>query len=252
MAISVDKVYKTVLTILNREQRGQLTPAQFNKLANQAQLEILEKTFYDYNRSLNKSNVVGSNDDYGDVTKSIKEKIDHFLKLITISIDTVNDQINLTNTITDLYKLVSVYKDDNSTEIEEINISELPHIISSKLINPTTTYPIFYRQQVTDNTGGTAHLDNAIKILPATLTGNLNLYYIKKPDTVAWNISSQAGPNNSIQFDSASSVNFELHPSEEPNVIIKVLSYVGVVIKDPFVIQSMAKIEQETFNKENI
>ena len=55
MAISVDKVYKTVLTILNREQRGQLTPAQFNKLANQAQLEILEKTFYDYNRSLNKS-----------------------------------------------------------------------------------------------------------------------------------------------------------------------------------------------------
>tara|TARA_R100001509_G_scaffold71345_1_gene39845 strand:- start:7787 stop:8545 length:759 start_codon:yes stop_codon:yes gene_type:complete len=252
MAISVDKVYKTVLTILNREQRGQLTPAQFNKLANQAQLEILEKTFYDYNRSLNKSNVVGSNDDYGDVTKNIKEKIDHFLKLATVAIDTTNDQINLTNTITDLYKLVSVYKDDNSTEIEEINISELPHIISSKLINPTTTYPIFYRQQVTDNTGGTAHLDNAIKILPATLTGNLNLYYIKKPDIVAWNISSEVGPNSSIKFDSASSVNFELHPSEEPNVIIKVLSYVGVVIKDPFVIQSMAKIEQETFNKENI
>ena len=251
MAISVDKVYKTVLTILNREQRGQLTPAQFNKLANQAQLEILEKTFYDYTRSVNKSNVVGSNDDYGDVTKSIKEKIDHFLKLITISIDTVNDQINLTNIVTDLYKLVSVYKDDNSTEIEEVKISELPHIISSKLINPTTTYPIFYRQQVTDNTG-TAHLDDAIKILPSTLTGSLNVYYIKKPDVVAWNASNQAGPNNSIQFDSASSVNFELHPSEEPNVVIKILSYVGVLIKDPFVIQSMAKKEQETFNKENI
>ena len=41
MAISVDKIYKTVLTILNREQRGQLTPGQFNKLAQQAQLCLL-------------------------------------------------------------------------------------------------------------------------------------------------------------------------------------------------------------------
>ena len=160
--ISVDKVYKTVLTILNREQRGQLSPSQFNKLANQAQLELLEKAFYDYNRSLNKSNVVGSNDDYGDLTNNIKEKIDQFLKVATIAIDTTNDLVNLTNNITDFYRLISVYKNDNLTQFEEIKISELPYVLSSNLINPTSSYPIYYRQQITDG----SDLDDAIKILP--------------------------------------------------------------------------------------
>src|SRR6056300_1406545 len=148
MAISVDKIYKTVLTILNREQRGQLTPGQFNKLAQQAQLEILEKTFYDYNRVLSKSNVIGSNDDYGDLANNIKEKIDHFLKLKSVAIDTTNDLINLTDNVTDLYRLISIYKSDNLTQFEEIKISELPYVLSSKLISPSSSYPIYYRQQI--------------------------------------------------------------------------------------------------------
>ena len=46
MAINVDQVYKTVLLIINKEQRGYLTPDEFNKLATQVQLEIFEKFFY--------------------------------------------------------------------------------------------------------------------------------------------------------------------------------------------------------------
>jgi len=33
MAVSVDKVYKTVLFVLNKEQRGYVTPAEFNSIA---------------------------------------------------------------------------------------------------------------------------------------------------------------------------------------------------------------------------
>ena len=33
MAVSVDTVYKTVLYILNKEQRGYITPDEFNNLA---------------------------------------------------------------------------------------------------------------------------------------------------------------------------------------------------------------------------
>ena len=40
MAISVDSVYKTVLLILNKEQRGYLTPDEFSKIGTQVQLEI--------------------------------------------------------------------------------------------------------------------------------------------------------------------------------------------------------------------
>ena len=33
MAVNVDIVYKTVLLILNKEQRGNLSPDEFNKVA---------------------------------------------------------------------------------------------------------------------------------------------------------------------------------------------------------------------------
>ena len=52
MAINVDTVYKTVLLILNKEQRGYVTPDEFNKIATQVQLEIFEKYFEDLNQQM--------------------------------------------------------------------------------------------------------------------------------------------------------------------------------------------------------
>ena len=48
--MNVNTVYTTVLSILNKEQRGYLTPDEFNKVATQVQLEIFEKFFEDYNQ----------------------------------------------------------------------------------------------------------------------------------------------------------------------------------------------------------
>mgnify|MGYP003640912004 CR=1 FL=1 len=42
--ISVDTVYQRVLALANKEQRGYVTPLEFNLLANQAQLLIFEQT----------------------------------------------------------------------------------------------------------------------------------------------------------------------------------------------------------------
>ena len=70
MAISVDTVYKTVLLILNKEQRGYMTPDEFNKIATQVQLE----TFENYFESLNQQLRVPDNDsEYADRIKNIDE-----------------------------------------------------------------------------------------------------------------------------------------------------------------------------------
>ena len=52
MAINVNTVYQTVLTILNKEQRGYMTPDEFNNVATQVQLEIFEKYFEDLNQQI--------------------------------------------------------------------------------------------------------------------------------------------------------------------------------------------------------
>jgi len=75
MAVSVDTVYRTVLLILNKEQRGYMTPDEFNKTAAQAQLEIFESYFDDLNQQLR---IPDNDSEYSDRIKSLQEKISVF------------------------------------------------------------------------------------------------------------------------------------------------------------------------------
>ena len=49
--VNIDTVYQTVLALANKEQRGYITPQEFNLFAHQAQMDIYENYFYDLNKS---------------------------------------------------------------------------------------------------------------------------------------------------------------------------------------------------------
>ena len=49
MPVNIDTIYQTVQALANKEQRGYLTPQEFNLFANQAQSDIFEQYFYDLN-----------------------------------------------------------------------------------------------------------------------------------------------------------------------------------------------------------
>jgi hypothetical protein len=75
MAINVDTVYKTVLLILNKEQRGYMTPDEFNKTATQVQLNIFEQYFDDLNQQLR---VPQADFDYSNRQVDLDDKISPF------------------------------------------------------------------------------------------------------------------------------------------------------------------------------
>ena len=54
MAVSIDTVYQRVLNIANKEQRGYITPQEFNLMANKAQLEIFDSYFHDLKTAYHK------------------------------------------------------------------------------------------------------------------------------------------------------------------------------------------------------
>jgi hypothetical protein len=72
MAINVDTVYRTVLLIINKEQRGYLTPDEFNKTATQVQLEMFNEYFEDLNQQLR---VQENDSEYANRVKNLQEKI---------------------------------------------------------------------------------------------------------------------------------------------------------------------------------
>ncbi len=75
MAVSVDRVYQTVLAIANKEQRGYITPQEFNLFANQAQNEIFEQYFHDLKLFLR---IPGNKTVTSDPREMIEEKISIF------------------------------------------------------------------------------------------------------------------------------------------------------------------------------
>ena len=80
--MSVDEVYKTVLYILNKEQRGFLTPEEFNKVAAQVQLELFEKYFEDLTQQLRLPDMTDS--EYANRQKTIKEKKSKCTKILVV------------------------------------------------------------------------------------------------------------------------------------------------------------------------
>ena len=70
--VNIDTVYQKVLAIANKEQRGYVTPQEFNLFADQAQMDIFEQYFYDINQF---KKLPGNLTEYSDVVDMLEEKI---------------------------------------------------------------------------------------------------------------------------------------------------------------------------------
>ena len=233
MAINVNSVYRVVLAVLNKEQRGYLTPDQFNRLGKQAQLDLFEKSFYDYNRHLTKRNIQGVNSEYGDIADNIEEKIDIFAKSATL---TLANNATTVAAPADHYRTIQITTSDRLTEIEKVKKSEYIYMNASKLLAPSTSYPIYY-------------FDNGVfNILPAAIT-NPTLDYIRKPADPIWGYTG--GGSSAYVYSTGDSTDFELHPSDETDLVIKILALAGVIIKDPAVIQVAQQQETNNITLEN-
>ena len=315
MAINVNTVYQTVLLILNKEQRGYLTPVEFNKTGAQSQLEIFE-TYFD---SLNQQIRIPQTDtDYADRVVGLDEKISIFKEfgsatsisssnvfnlpqqfsgsasvlgsvtapaitaaatlpytIQTVTADEVSNgvtqvfgngilldetQYTISGTVITFNSqptigqtlIVNVYPKQfyrlgqivyaagalPTQELQRIDRGELYHLLSSNLTSPSTTYPIYIYE------------NNKLTIYPDTIISGINVSYIRKPIPPVWNFT--VGGSSQYLYSASTSFDFELHAAEQTELILKILLYAGVVIKDPEIIQVAAsQVQQENINQQS-
>ena len=244
MAINVNNVYRTVLLILNQEQRGYITPDEFNKTATQVQLDIFERYFEDLNQQLR---VTQADFDYSNRQVDIDDKISNF-KCIgscnygpnSFALPIVDDLTSTTIVYNDaptasqfaFYRLGTVTYND--IEIQRLQRVEFYNIDKSELTIPSENFPVYLYES------------GKLNIKPASITTDVKASFLRKPKNVVWNFNSTTG--NYI-YDSSTSVDFELNSSEQTNVITRILLYAGIVVKDPTIIQVAAQqIQQEEQN----
>ena len=94
----IDEVRSTVLGIINKNNYGYLSPQDYNLYATQAQLDIYEDYFYQYNQWINKENQRQSGTGYADIVKGLVEVIDSF-----------SEEVFLTQTNANIFSLPSDY-----------------------------------------------------------------------------------------------------------------------------------------------
>ena len=78
MTSLINTVRATVLSVANKNNFGYITPNDFNLYAKQAQLDIFEDYFYQYNAWNIKQTVRQSGTGYADIVKGLEEVIDSF------------------------------------------------------------------------------------------------------------------------------------------------------------------------------
>jgi len=232
MSVSIDTVYQRVLGILNKEQRGYVTPQEFNLFANQAQMDIFEQYFYDINQF---GRIPGNSTEYSDMLTLLNEKINLFETTASMIYNVSDASFVLP---ADLYRLGTIIYTNSITknilsptegpntpvtttedvEAERINANEFLYINSSPLTKPRNIRPIYVANAL------------GIKVYgDVALIDNVKCNYIKEPVKVEWKYQMVFG--NTL-YDSSNTINFQLHPSEETELVIKILALSGLVVKD--------------------
>lgn len=226
MSVNVDTVYQRVLAILNKEQRGFLTPQEFNLFANQAQLDIFEQYFYDVNQF---GRIHGNDTEYSDMLNILNEKINLFATSASLAYS-----VDHFPRPADMYRLGTIIY--NNTEAERVNKNEYLYIKASPIAAPGDAFPIFTEY----NEGYNVFGNNEI-------TTGVTCQYIKTPTNVEW---SGTSANGVPSYNGAASTNFELHESEETELVVKILQLAGVLVREMSIYQVGAQEEAKNTQQE--
>ena len=258
MAVNINRVYETVLYVLNKEQRGYIPPTEFNSLAELVQNEIFQSYFPDGNQlnRLNQNNTQNSTE-FFNIYENNRYKLAPFERSISFVYNPSQRcwSADVSGVVRLFGSIISTYNSSTNNEGVSVQPSINPLIKSitqlsskidyenltrSKLTQPTQKYPLAYQYILpSDNTAGVTSV--VLKINPTPDDVSVNC--ILEPTAPAWGFDT--GTLGQYLFAPGLSTDFQLDISEEYNLVIGILKYAGVIINDPTVIEVAASDAQQ-------
>lgn len=106
----INSVRNAVLSVLNKNNYGYISPSDFNLFAANSQMEIYEEYFSSYNKVINAENARMSGVDYADIEQPVAEVLEYFLRTDYLTKISENkfSMPTLTTTGYDTYMLLDV------------------------------------------------------------------------------------------------------------------------------------------------
>ena len=225
--VIIDTVYQKVLAIANKEQRGYITPQEFNLLANQAQLDIFEQYFYELDQAKRQP---GETTTFSDMVELINHKLMDFTSIQTV-IGGTNYPIS--------YRIGRIFFDDR--EVKLIKTNELRDILDSTFHSAgLEKYPIYIES-------GNANEHIRVFNNNGQVTANVTCEVINVPNRVEWGYDVIA---EKALYNAGTSINFTHHEAEESSLVMRILELAGVILQDQGVIQFGDREETQRIQQE--
>ena len=224
MAVNVNTVYQRVLALANKEQRGYITPQEFNILANQAQLEIFEQYFYDSNVRNKLDPPSQGVDNEEDISLLLNEKIGEHTSIATVTDGT---------TFPTNYMISKVFLAADGRECEKLPRNEVLDIISSaRHLGILSRGPVYC-----DSVTGAEDIE--VYGSEGQITGSaVSCEVVNTPAEVVFGYTVVSGK---ALYNAGASTNFDMHVSEETNLVTKIAELAGIILNKPGLVQTFAQ-----------
>ena len=219
------------MSTLNKEQRGYVTPQEFNLFAEQAQLDIFEQYFYDINQF---GRLHGNSTEYSDMLDILEEKLSVF-EAPPVNVTMANTGIG---TLPTNYRLGNVMHTTNGVAriVEKLNKKDIQILQMSPLTTPNLIRPAYTRTS-----------ESTIQLYPATIIANVTCDIISKPTPPNWNYVMVYGE---ALYNATGSTDFQLHQSEEIALVEKILEFASLSTKEVQMYQIANQEEMQTIQQE--
>lgn len=311
----INSVRNTVLSVLNKNNYGYISPSDFNLYAKQAQMEFFDEYFSNYNKVINAENARMSGTDYADIRKTVSEVLEgflvtDFLSPLTLTLATPTNRFfmpSLTTTGNEAYLInkinchpyvltsgtnTTVTVDeltDSAADFITANVS-VGDIVTNKTTTKATTvvavidatnlllekdiflatpedYIIFSsvaREAEKVTSGKITLLNNSLLTAPSNMypaytqttdrmyvypsnintIGQVEAAYFRYPKDPKWTYITLLGGEPSFDQSQPDYQDFELPNEDEYKLIVKILQYCGMSIREGEVVQFAAAQEQ--------
>jgi len=239
----INSVRNTVLSILNKNNYGYISPSDFNLFAKQAQMEIYEEYYSSYNKTINAENARISGTEYADIENPIAEVLESFLRNDTLTQVGVNtNQYYTPSLITTGYDMYMISRltcfDVSGTnrlgDAEKVANARLYMLLDSSLTSPTEMFPSYIIE------------DNIITVYPDTINGpsSLKCAYFRLPKEPKWTYINLSNGEPAFDQSQPDYQDFELPGEDEYKLVMKILQYCGMSIRELQVTQYGIQQEQ--------
>jgi hypothetical protein len=238
---SIVTVYNTLIDLVNKDQRGMVTPSVFNSFAQLAQVKVFNKMFDNLVQTKNlRIRGIDPADDKS-MVKRIKEDLSYFIKTsdITKASGVFSKPTDLARTVSLSTKGVFAFNTATEIPIEIIyDKDKLRRILRSPVVAPKENYPI-------------AMVEEDITVYPDSVN-KITLTYYKIPQSRNTTTDAREAFPPSISFisttgvaDEANSKNFELPEHYTDELVFEIGSMIGLNLRDADVVNYSQVKEKE-------